>query len=266
MTPELLLHHADTGEPWTAAPSDDPAFDAASAYRCALGMRALRLARGEVARGFKVGFTNRGIWARYGVSAPIWGTVYDSTVASCDGTGTLSLARLCQPRIEPEAVFGFATVPPRDADLDALFASLAWVAPGFEIVQSHLPGWKFRAPDTMADNGLHGRLLVGPRRPMGDVAESADALDRILAMCPVDLVKDGAVQESGCGANVLDSPLRALHHFVQELRQCPGAPDIAPGDIVTTGTWTDALPVAPGERWRAAFGAPLKGIAVTFTA
>lgn len=262
MTPEALLQHVDSGRLWTTAPSDDPAFDAAAAYRSALGMRALRVARGEAPRGFKIGFTNRGIWARYGVAAPIWGTVYDTTVAFCDGEGTLALGKLCQPRIEPEAVFGFRSAPAPEATLDGIFQSLDWVAPGFEIVQSHLPGWKFRAPDTMADNGLHGRLLVGPKRPMGEVAECAEALDRALAACPVDLIRDGAIRESGCGANVLDSPLRALHQFLRELRRCPGAPDIAAGDIVTTGTWTDALPVAPGERWRAEFGEPLRSLGV----
>jgi 2-oxo-3-hexenedioate decarboxylase len=65
------------------------------------------------------------------------------------------------------------------------------------------------------------------------------------------------VVETGCGANVLDSPLRALHHFLLALRQCPGAPDLKRGDVVTTGTWTDAWPVRPGQSWSGAFGAPL---------
>ena len=36
-----------------------------------------------------------------------------------------------------------------------------------------------------------------------------------------------------------------------------GAPDLRPGDVVTTGTWTDAWPVTPGETWTAQFDAPL---------
>jgi 2-oxo-3-hexenedioate decarboxylase len=264
MTPDSLLQHVDTGETWAVALSDNLAFNVAEAYRSALAMRALRIARGEVPRGFKIGFTNRGIWARYAVDAPIWGTVYDTTIDSCDGSGTLSLAHLCQPRIEPEAVFGFRVTPARNADLEGLLESLAWIAPGFEIVQSHLPGWKFRVPDTIADNGLHGRLLVGPTMPVGEVAAGAEELDRLLAACPVALCKEGTVQETGRGANVLGSPLRALHYFLRELRRCPGAPDIAPGDIVTTGTWTDAWPVSPGERWQADFGEPLRRLEVAF--
>ena len=54
---------------------------------------------------------------------------------------------------------------------------------------------------------------------------------------------------TGCGTNVLESPLRALHHFLAELRRCPGAPDLMPGNVITTGTWTDAWPVQFGERW-----------------
>ena len=38
-----------------------------------------------------------------------------------------------------------------------------------------------------------------------------------------------------------------------------------PGDVVTTGTWTDAWPVAPGERWAARFSSPLPGLVVNFT-
>ena len=36
-----------------------------------------------------------------------------------------------------------------------------WIAPGFEIVQSHFPDWKFAAADCTAAFGLHGALVVG---------------------------------------------------------------------------------------------------------
>jgi 2-oxo-3-hexenedioate decarboxylase len=58
--------------------------------------------------------------------------------------------------------------------------------------------------------------------------------------------------------------LHALRFFLQALRDCPGAADLAPGDVVTTGTWTDAWPVAPGETWRADFDAPLPALSVRF--
>jgi 2-oxo-3-hexenedioate decarboxylase len=263
MKPQDLLKHGDTGQPWPAHGGDAFA-DLASAYQSALAVRALRIARGEIPCGYKVGFTNRTIWPRYQVFAPIWGSMWNTTVAHCDGVGIVSLAGLCQPRIEPEAVFGFKAVPRADSSLEDLLEALDWVAPGFEVVQSHRPDWKFNAAQTVADGGLHARLLVGRKLPISDLARGAGELDRVLAASNVRLLKNGKLIDEGVGAHVLDSPLRALHHFIAELRSCPGATDIVAGDIVTTGTWTDAWPVVAGETWTARFDSTLPGLAVGF--
>ena len=95
--------------------------------------------------------------------------------------GSVSLARLCQPRVEPEAVFGMKSTPRVDASLDDLFDALEWVAPGFEVVQSHRPGWKFTAPETVADGGLHASLLVGPKVPIAELARDAQQLQDVLS-------------------------------------------------------------------------------------
>lgn len=263
MTPQDLLQHYDSAQLWAAAPSDDARFDVAHAYQQALALRALRMARGEKPRGYKIGFTNRTIWPSYGVYAPIWGPVWDTTLAFCEGDGVVSLAATCQPRLEPEAVFGFRSTP-ADASLQALFDAIEWVAPGFEIVQSHLAGWKFRAADTVADGALHARLLVGARRSVRDVAADAAGLEHALAGATVTLHNEDRQVDDGRGANVLDGPLHALSHFVRELRACPGAADLGAGDVVTTGTWTDAWAVAPGEQWTARFSGPLSPLAVRF--
>ncbi len=257
MNPQNILTNYDSGHLWAEPPSRAASFDVPTAYQCSLDVRGLRVARGEKPRGFKIGFTNRNIWSRYNVFAPIWGTVYDTTLSFCDGRGTISLGSSCQPRIEPEAVFGMRSTPVPDASLEDLFNAIEWVAPGFEIVQSHLPDWKFKASDSVADGGLHAHLLVGRRVPVNTIATCANELNDVLAATQVALMKGDQHIDKGCGANVLDSPLRALHHFLQELRQCPGAPDLMQGDVVTTGTWTDAWPITPGECWTGAFGMPL---------
>jgi 2-keto-4-pentenoate hydratase len=266
MTPHALLDHSDSGALWPASADRSAWPDLGAAYRAALAVRGLRIARGELPRGYKVGFTNRNIWARYAVYAPIWGTVWNTTLsfADDDGTAAIPLERLCQPRLEPEAVFGLRATPRAGAGLVDLFDALDWVAPGFELVQSHRPDWKFSAPETVADGGLHGRLVVGGKVPIAAIAADAGALDEVLADARVALHRNGVRVEAGSGANVLDGPLRALLHFVTELRECPGAPDLQPGDVVTTGTWTDAWPVAPGERWRAEFSAPLAHLELAF--
>ncbi|MDE2607302.1 MAG: hydratase [Burkholderiales bacterium] len=261
MTPEHILLHHDEATLWPGGCG----LSVPEAYERALSVRQLRLRRGEQPRGYKIGFTNRTIWDRYGVYAPIWGTVWNTTLGFCEGEGELSLAGTCQPRIEPECVFGLRATPPARAGLDQLAACIEWMAPGFEIVQSHLRDWKFSAADTVADSGLHARLLVGRRIPVAGLPVAGAAFDAQLAAARVTLSRDSHRVDEGSGANVLDGPLHALAHFLAALRDEPGAPDLQPGDVVTTGTWTDAWPVQRGECWRAEFEAPLAPITVRFT-
>jgi 2-oxo-3-hexenedioate decarboxylase len=262
MTPQTLLSHYDTVQPWPGAfAAEGDAL--AQAYQSALAVRALRVARGEEPRGYKVGFTNRTIWQRYQVFAPIWGTVWNTTLS--EGTQPIAAQKFCEPRLEPEVVFGMRATPPANATLQELFESVAWVAPGFEVVQSHRPDWKFTAPDTVADGGLHGHLRLGTQLPLHDIATDAQAFAQRLANAQVRLLKNGELVEQGQGANVLDSPLHALHHFMQTLRSCPAAPDLKAGDVITTGTWTDAYAVAAGETWTAQFDAPLGALSLSFT-
>src|ERR1700686_3218491 len=143
------------------------------AYRVTPLVRQMYEASGAKVLGRKIGFTNRTIWAQYGVYAPIWGYVFDRTVHDLATVEALPLAPFSEPRIEPEIVFGLAAAPSAQMDETALLSCIAWVALGFEIVQSIFPGWKFSAADTIAANGVHGALLIGPRHPFAPRGEMA---------------------------------------------------------------------------------------------
>lgn len=222
-------------------------FTVEAAYEVADRLRAMRLARGERDVGYKIGFTNRTIWPRYGVYGPIWAPVWDTTVQWLDGTdGEVSLRGLVQPRLEPEIVFGFAAAPRAGMDTKALAGCLAWVAHGIEIVQTHFDDWRFEAADTVADFGLHGRLFIGPRVPMSVFPDAAQAM----ADLQLELLCDERLQDQGSGRNVLDGPLNALRLWVDAMAAQPQAWPIRAGDVVTTGTLTDAWPLQPGQRWQ----------------
>jgi len=231
-------------------------------YRAAARLHAHRLARGWKPVGRKVGFTNRTIWPRYGVYEPMWGTVYDQTVIASQGNrAVVPLAGLAQPRIEPEICFGLKTPPPLTHDADALLGAIEWVAHTVEIVQCHHPDWKVTIADCTADNGLHGRLILGTPIPVGVLPGLAAKLPAL----SVELRKGGDVVDRGVGANVLDSPLEALAFLVEVLARQADAPPLAAGEIVSTGTLTDAHPVAPGDTWSTSFaGLPLAGLELRF--
>lgn len=225
-------------------------------------LRAAFEARGEKILGRKIGFTNRSIWAQYGVDAPIWGYVTSATTHDLGSLPTLAAGDFCEPRIEPEIMFGLKSSPSPDMDENALLACIDWLALGYEVVQSPFPDWKFKPADTVAANALHGALLIGERHAF---APRADAWRLELARFTAQLYCNDRLIDSGGGAAVLDSPLHALRHLVDMLAQDRHNPPLVAGEIVSTGTLTKAFPVHGGETWRTAIaGAPLGPVALRF--
>jgi 2-oxo-3-hexenedioate decarboxylase len=235
-----------------------PGLTTEAGYSAALALHRHRIGLGWRSLGRKIGFTNRTIWPRYGVYEPMWGMVYDRTVVFAqDDVATLWLDGLVQPRIEPEICFGLKAAPDPERPLDAV----EWIAHAIEIVQCHHPEWKVTLPDCAADNGLHGRLIVGTQVPISAIPQ----LEERLPKCAVELRNGQAVVDRGAGENVLGSPLIALSHLISVLSKQPAAPALAAGEIVTTGTLTDAHAVIGGETWSTEFtGVPLHGLTVHF--
>ena len=240
-----------------------PGLTADQGYAASAALHAYRRAQGWKPAGRKIGFTNRTLWERYGVYEPIWGTVYDRTLMhSRDGAAVVPLAGLVQPRIEPEICFGLKSPPPVTRDPVALLACIEWVAHSVEIVHCYHPGWKLGLADSTAANGLHGRLILGTPVAVGKISGLAAALPFL----KVTLKKGEATIEQGVGSNVLGSPLLALSFLVALLSKQEHAPPLAAGEIVSTGTLTDAHPVAPGERWSTDLhGFAARGLEIEFT-
>jgi 2-oxo-3-hexenedioate decarboxylase len=238
----------------------DPAFDLKEAFATADALRRLRIARGERPLGYKIGFTNRGIWDRYGVHEPIWGPVWDSTLEQVEGgEARVSLATFSQPRLEPEIMFGFARAPRAGMSEAELAGCIDWVAHGYEIVHTHSADWRFKAADTVADFALHGR------------SSSAGGADRRLLR--PDEGARGAARRAARGrqghrrGRRHHRPRRAADRASSLGRRHGGAAEqwpIVAGDIVTTGTITDAAPMRPGHRFESRLSDPrLPGLALT---
>ena len=242
-----------------------PNFDLSAAYEVAHLIHRARQAAGAKPVGRKIGFTNPDMWAKFGVREPIWAYIYDTTVVHLDDTRTTCrLSRFVEPRIEPEIVFQFRTAPRTGAGLSGVVNAIDWVAHGFEIVQSHFPGWKFQAADTVADWALHGTLLIGPRQPLSRLGRDVvDALESFT----LTLSCDGRHVETGKGSNVLASPVAAIVHLLSALAKQPKYAPLQAGEIVTTGTITTAQSIQAGETWRSEVqGIALPGLTVGFLA
>lgn len=248
---------ATTIQPIAAA---TPGFDVDAAYQVLHEIESRRIAQGWRTVGRKIGFTNRTIWPRYGVYQPMSARVWTHTVQYARaGRATQSLTGFVQPRIEPEIVFKLAAPIEQGADARAVLAATEWIAAGFEIVQSHFPDWQFTAADCTAAFGLHAALIVG--EPYRIDAADRDAVVDLLPVFRATLRKGGVVVDTGVGANVLDSPALAVAHLANVLAQHPEHPPLGAGELVTTGTITDAWPLTAGEMWSSDYGElPLGGI------
>jgi 2-keto-4-pentenoate hydratase len=244
------------------------ALSVADSYDIVKSTLDIRIAQGDVMTGRKIGFTNRRIWSKYGVaepiSTPIWSPMFESTVRYTeDNRGIQSLQGALQPRLGPELVFKLGETPAGDATIEDLAECIEWMAHAFEIVVCPFPDWKFEMVDSIAAFGLHGSLIIGEPRVLSSATRRN--LGDVLANASLSLSCGDELRSAGFGSDVLGSPVHALWHLHQLLKMQPQFTPLSAGEIVTTGTWTDVCPIAPGETWTSAFsGVSLPGLTISF--
>jgi 2-oxo-3-hexenedioate decarboxylase len=262
-----LLEALDQGKIIGSIVQRNPHFDWEAGYRVAADIVQRRRARGEKTIGRKIGFTNRNIWEQYGATAPIWAHVYDRTVQfASEGRATVSLSGSVQPRIEPEIAFRLRdSLPAGIHDSERILERIDWFAPSFEIVDCHFAEWKFGPAESAADFSFHWKLIVG--EPSSVRAAEIAALARELREVRVTLERNGEPIGRGIGANALGDPAAALAHLATRLASQPHFEPLAAGEVITTGTLTAAMPIAPGETWSSGYEGlrGVKGLTLAFT-
>jgi 2-oxo-3-hexenedioate decarboxylase len=260
---ERILRAHEAGATIERISDTDAPFEVADAYRVSSALSAARMARGAKPVGWKIGYTNRAVQQKYGVLHPIWGRMYDTTVTEIPpgATATCQLARIAEPRIEPEIVVRISRQPEPGMTPEQLIHCIDCVGHGFEIVTSIFRDWKGTAADSVAAGALHGRYFYHPLAPIDGRRDWLRGLDEVRVI----LFRNGVEIERGKGSNALDGPLRALGHFVDGLARFTGE-RVKPGEIVTTGTLTEAFRVHPGETWNTEVsGLPLEGMRIAFS-
>ncbi len=201
--------------------------------------------------GFKIGFTNRSIWPLYNVHQPIFGPIYHSTVFELSQQSSCSLADLFEPRIEPEIVFRLSRTPQPGMTLAELLACTSHFCHAFEIVDSPFTDWRFTAEQAIQSGALHARLYTGPWKPIPQSPYASEALAQRLGDFFIQLNKlsEGIPTqlERASSSNVLDNPLIPLGLLAEQLQRTNFPRFLQEGDLISTGTITNAYPVQAGE-------------------
>ena len=197
--------------------------------------------------GWKVGSTSKVAQARLGTDEPGAGPLLSPLVHRCgDRVPVFSSHHV---HVEVEFAFRMATTLPsraRPYDANAVRAAIGAFIPGMELV-----GCRFteglqgsgRALVT-ADGGASIAFAGGPEVP---VDAHQDYRSR-----PCTLTINGRPAARGKGAAALGDPIRVLTWLTNHLRG--RGLDLEAGSIVTTGTCTGLVAVAPGDRLSGDFG------------
>lgn len=246
--------------------SRETGFDLATAYAVGAELTRRRRAGGHTTVGRKVGFANKAMWRVLKLDTLVWAHMYDHTVIQAGKSASLSLGSLVSPKIEPEIVFKLRTpVDISNLDAAAVLSSVEWLALGFEIVDCVFADWKFQPADFVAAFGLHAALVVGEPRPV--TPADIPALVEQLAQFKVRLAKDGEMVAEGSGRNSLRSPALCLGELASAIAGRTGEEPLAAGELVSSGSLTEAPPIAPGQTWTATLeGIDLSELTLTTTA
>ena len=193
---------------------------------------ARRVADGETVVGGKLGFTSLAMQRAMGVDAPNYGWLTDAMLVH---DRTVRLGRLIHPKVEPEIAFLLGSDLGSTTTSAEVLAATVAVIPCLEIVDSRYHGFRFEAPDNIADNSSAGEVVLG------DAAVSPEGVD--LRTCGVVVKVDGGVAATASGAAALDDPAAAVAWMARAVAE--GARPLLAGDIVISGGLTAPVDLRP---------------------
>lgn len=212
------------------------------AYEVQRQVIAARVAQGEHIVGYKVGCTSRAIRQQFGLTEPICGRLVAPHVHH--GDTRLNLHDYVNCAVEPEFVLGLGNDVRTDVeDEKKLLDAIEWVAPGIEVHNYKFWFGEPTSQELIASNGIHAGLVVGDRRV------SPTEMDFDLE--GVGLFRNGELEASGVGAEIMGGPLKSLRWLANHLVRY--GEHLRAGQLVIPGSPGELITVEPGDRMTASF-------------
>ncbi len=200
----------------------DPGIDDEDAYAIQDELSALRYARGERRRGWKLGYTSAAMREQMGIPRPNFGPLTDVMFVESGAV----VNGLVQAKVEPEVAVVI--------DADGAFTYFA----ALEIVDSVWSEYKFTWASNTADGSSATGVVLGPALASAEVAA-------VLTLDDVEVAR-------GHSSAAMGHPDHAMAWLAEQLAARQDA--WSPGDVIITGGLTRAQPIGPGVRAEARFG------------
>jgi len=240
-----------------------PAMTLDEAYRVQAAWQDLRVGRGEVLVGHKIGLTSRAMQQAMRIDTPDSGFLTDAMVFAPDTE--LGTDAFTDPKVEVELAFVLGrdlTAEPVGPDLtiDDVLAATEYVTPAVELLaaRSHRidpdTGRTRTVIDTVADNAADAGIVCG--------GEPVGPRDVDLRWVGAVLSRNGIVEETGLAAGVLGHPALGIVWLAR--RYAEQGLSLRAGQTILAGSFTRPVDVRPGDQFAFDYG-PLGRFTLGFT-
>ncbi|HVW49993.1 MAG TPA: 2-oxo-hepta-3-ene-1,7-dioic acid hydratase [Trinickia sp.] len=218
----------------------------------------IKLAEGHVIKGRKIGLTSRAMQRSSQIDEPDYAPLLDSMFI--ESGQDIPVDRFIAPRVEVELAFVLnkPLMGPGVTLFDVLDAT-AYVTPAVEIIDARIEQFdrETRVPrkvfDTISDFAANAAIVTGgrPVRPMDVDLRWVGAL----------LYKNGAVEDSGLAAAVLNHPATGVAWLANKI--APYGESLNANDVILSGSFTSPTAARAGDTFHVDYGS-LGGIALNF--
>ncbi len=233
------------------------------AYRVQAVWQDLRLARGEILVGHKIGLTSRAMQQAMRIDTPDSGFLTDAMVFAPDSE--IGAGAFTDPKVEVELAFVLGrdlTAPPGGPDLtiDDVLDATDHVTPAVELLAARSmridpdSGRTRTVVDTVADNAADAGIVCGGRA-IGPRETDLRWVGGVLS-------RNGTVEETGLAAGVGGRPALGIVWLARRYAEQGLA--LLAGQTILAGSFTRPVDVRPGDEFAFDYG-PLGRFTLGFT-
>jgi 2-oxo-3-hexenedioate decarboxylase len=231
-----LIDAAQRREATTPLSAEYPELDVPTAYGIQDAVVRARTEAGAIVVGAKLGLTSAAKQKQMNVDEPLYGVLTDDM--RIDTGEELVCSRFIQPRCEPEIAFLLGE-DLQGAHVSAahVLGATALVFAAVDVLDSRFAGYSFTLPDVVADNSSCAAYVIG--------GQGVDPAGFDLRTVGCVFEKNGELVATAAGAAVLGHPASSVAWLIRKLAE--RGRGLRAGDVVLSGSMTEAVPVAPGD-------------------
>lgn len=226
-----------------------PQIDMEDCYAIQSHLIDAKLAQGRKVIGWKIGLTSKAMQQALGIDIPDSGVLFDDMWF--ESGAQVPKGRFIQPRVEAEIAFVMKDSLGGDSITRAdVLAATDYVAPSLEILDTRIQrqdaqtGQTRKIFDTISDNAANAGVVLGIAR------HAPDAVD--LRWAGAIVSRNGAVEETGLGAGVLNDPVESVVWLAR--RMATYGQRIEAGQVILSGSFIRPVECPPGTEIAADFG------------